>query len=148
MYGSVSDADTYFSTLRYDASSLWASATTQVKTALLNEATILIDRLNFKGCKTEEDQDNEFPRDEATEVPTDIEYATFEIAYSILSGRNIDYERENARKMSVSFGSGKNVRKTEQFVSENIENGIPSERAWDFLLPYLRDPTNIKLERQ
>jgi len=146
MYGTLVDSNTYFSTLRYDRQAIWANSSEAARAACLGEATNLIDMLNFEGDKTDEEQELEFPRDGDTEVPTPIIHAAYEIAYQILSGRDVDIELENVEKVAVAFGQ-RRVDKEKSFVSEAKTNGIPSERAWKLLKPFLRDPHKVKIIR-
>lgn len=99
MYGSLSEADTYFEN---DLSGTWDNYSDAQKTKALNKATEQIDRLKFAGEKYEiaPTQTLQFPRvlytvnetiyyDENLstgdiEVPADVEYATYMQAKHLL----------------------------------------------------------------
>lgn len=102
IYGSLADANTYHST--YDLTGLWAGYSDAQKTAALNRATLLIDRLQFVGERYDEDQELSFPRmfddgikaiiidtdrsSGAVIVPKDVEYATYEQAKFLLDTKD------------------------------------------------------------
>jgi len=143
-YATITEGDTYFSeVLNADA---WDDATSANKTKGLAQATKMIDRLNFKGEKTDDDQDNQFPRDADTEVPQDIKDACCEIALALLDGVDPELEFENLRMVSQGYA---NVRSTynSEIPAEHINAGIPSVTAWRYLKPYLRDMQAVDLSR-
>jgi hypothetical protein len=144
-YISEADADTYFTTYRL-VTSAWDSASSAEKGKALNQATRMIDRLNFQGDKYDADQELQFPRGSDTTIPTDIEEACAECAYSLLDGVDVEYEYENLGNNSMGFA---NVRssKNSSMVPEHKAVGIPSSIAWRLLLPYLRDVDAINLMR-
>lgn len=139
MYGTSAGGDTYFTTRSFDRDSIWSSASDNDKEIALNEATSLIDNLNFAGDKHDEDQENEFPRGDDEVVPTAIEYAAYEIARNILAGRDIDLENETLDAVGV-IGSKHEVKR-ERNISEAKAHAIPSEKAWRLIKPYLREAT-------
>ena len=145
-YGTLNDADLYFLTKRLDPNQLWATTPTHVKEAALEDATRRIDRLNFIGDKTDEGQELEFPRGGDTVVPTKIKEACYEIAYSIVDGKDLEFELESLGEQSASYG-GARVRKDPLYYPEAYLNGIPSFNAWAILKPYLRDNQSIRILR-
>ena len=145
-YGTLSEADTYFLTERFDLSQLWAKETDQNKQAALAMATRAIDQLNFIGDKNDETQELEFPRGADTVVPTQIEHACYERAYCYLDG--IDPEREAELEASLSVAVGPvRERKSSDFIPEHRKHGIPSATAWRLLFPFLRNNRDIVLVR-
>jgi hypothetical protein len=143
-YATRTEAQAYFDErLNTDA---WDDATEANQTKALAMSTKLIDRLNFVGEKTDEDQDNQFPRDNDTEVPNDIKNACSEIALALLDGVDPELEFENLAMVSQGYA---NVRSTydRSFAQEHIVAGIPSVIAWRYLKPYLRDARAIDLSR-
>lgn len=173
-YATVSEANAYFELRLY--SGLWNTKTVQVKTTALEQATRIIDRLNFAGEKhaanlvrqslTGEDgtlqcledailrqiydagatQELEFPRGRDTAIPVDIKIATYEIAFALLDGVEPDSELENLGVVSQGYSS---VRTTydRSFVQEHLNAGVPSATAWRYLKPYLRDGSTVKFSR-
>ena len=109
-------------------------------------ATKAIDRLNFRGEKYDSSQVNQFPRGTDTTVPDDIGQATFEIALALLDGIDPELEAENLGMTSQGYA---NVRSTydRTITVPHMAAGIPSLTAWRYLVPYLRDPSFIKIER-
>lgn len=143
-YATYAEGDTYFDAqLRAEA---WTDATDGDKTKALTEATRIIDRLNYKGAKYDEDQDNEFPRGEDTTVPTDIQYACMEIAYALLDGVEPENELHSLRLSGVTYSNAKAFHQDNSAL-DYIIAGIPSMVAWNYLLPYIRDPNKIRIER-
>lgn len=113
MYGSLSEANTYFST--YNPSAGWSDYSSAQRTAALNRATLLIDRLPYTGKKYDYTQTLQFPRyyydgiesiyfDVNTSgtviVPVDVEYATYEQALFLLDSQ--DNEVIAAMKMGIT----------------------------------------------
>src|SRR5581483_11098509 len=81
-YTDTTEADIYFLT-RVNVP-LWSSTSPDQKLSALRDATRLIDRLNYAGCKTDSSQLLQFPRGDDRDVPADIKIATCEIAYKLL----------------------------------------------------------------
>jgi hypothetical protein len=143
-YGSMEQANIYFDNrLR---SRPWKKAELAARKSALAEATQLIDRLNFAGCKHQSNQLKQFPRDDDVSVPMDIEKACYEIALKLLDGYDPELEVSNLASTSQGYSS---VRDTynRSFVLDHIRAGIPSSKAWELLKPYLRDPNVVKLSR-
>lgn len=109
-------------------------------------ATAAIDRLNYIGSKSSATQENQFPRGGDTEIPADIEKATFEIALALLD--DVDPEMEASNLGAISQGYA-NVRSTydREVPAPHIVAGIPSVTAWRYLVPYLRDPYTVDISR-
>jgi len=141
-YVTVVDAQLYFDKRLNTAA--WDTSDEQLKA--LENATLIIDRLAFKGSRTEESQDNEFPRDGDTTVPTEIQYATAEIALALLDGVDPEIEYSNLNMLSQSYS---NVRSSydRSIPQPHILAGIPSAAAWRLLLPYLVTADTISLYR-
>lgn len=171
MYGSVSEATTYFSKRLH--SEVWDENSLPEKTKALEHATRLIDNLDFVGEKnasyvkreafltttstltTEQEkevweageaQENQFPRGSDTVVPKDIEEATYELAISLLEGKDPEIEFENQSVIAEGFSSVRDT-KDRSFVQEHINAGIPSLAAWSRLRRYLRGRGGISLSR-
>ena len=145
-YGTLVEAAEYFTTKRLDKSDLWSAESNERREIALEEATMLIDTLTFIGERADEDQELEFPRGEDTEVPLDIRRACYEIAYNLLDGRDPDTEIETLNSQSQSIGPSRNRRDVDS-TPYHVLHGIPSERAWRLLCPYLRTNEDIILRR-
>jgi len=174
MYSTVADANTYFDGRLY--STVWSAASTPDKTKAMEQATRIIDRLNFAGEKHAAHlvrfsltgrndfeisltlaqqalvldagltQATEFPRGDDTTVPEDIFLACYEIAIALLDGVNPDEEFNDLGVVSEGYSS---VRTTydRTTVPEHTNAGIPSATAWRYLKPYLRSGHGVKLSR-
>ena len=135
-YATIAEAETYLvaNKLSYSA---WTEATTSEQTVALQVATTIMDRLNFKGEKTEDSQELQFPRDGETAIPQDIKNACTEIAYSLLDGVDIDLERDRQAILFEQYASVK-TSYNPNVVRPHLSAGVPSQVAWDILTPYLR----------
>ena len=145
MYIDITDADQFFNDYVLD-SDAWDIAEYNQKTVALNEATILIDRLNFAGSKNDSAQTLQFPRGTDTVVPDDIKRACCYIALELLDGINLDFEFNNLFLKQHSFGGASSTYDRTSH-AEHVIAGIPSIRAWRLLRPYLRDSREINIDR-
>ncbi len=144
IYGSTDGGDTYFTT-RLDSDD-WDEATDSDKLAALTMATESIDNLNYIGDLTDENQVNQFPRGTDSSVPDEIITATYDIAIILLSGFDIEIETENLWLKERRYAQAKSTYDT-SIASPYILAGIASSTAWRKLVPYLRDPSDIRLNR-
>jgi hypothetical protein len=143
-YGTVAAADTYFGErLNSEA---WERAIAGDRLKALIMAARAIDRLNFIGEKTDDDQDLQFPRGEDTDVPTDILYAAYECAHDFLDGVDMDFEREQLGVVADAY-SGVRATYDSHYTAVHIVAGIPSSQAWSYLQPYIVDPREVTLSR-
>lgn len=143
-YGTQSRATVYFN--KRLNTRVWDEALYNDRDAALIMATRAIDKLNFAGDKNDSEQALQFPRGDDTEIPVDIEYATYEVALALLDGYDPDQEVETLGVLSETY-SGVRSTYDANHVNEHIRAGIPSIEAWDLLRPYLRDPTQVRLSR-
>lgn len=168
-YGNILRANTYFKQ-RID-SSAWTGVDNPSQRRALYQATQIIDRLNFKGTKTDPNQYLEFPRQGQvltptadpytlnptsnwlvytavidTNIPKAIEYACYEIAYALLDGIDPDKEIENLAATGHHYSSVRTTYERTRTL-EHIIAGVPSYRAWTYLRPYLRDGRSINFSR-
>ncbi len=144
-YGSVAGGDEYFlQVLRSDA---WFCATDQQKQQSLYEATEAIDNLNYRGQPTVETQALQFPRGGDTEVPYDILFATYNIAIKMLEGFDPDLEIKQTLYTQQKFGPTESEYNPNRRTPLHLLAGIPSIKAWHKLLPYLREPEAVVVQR-
>ncbi len=164
-YGTIQEADAYFAQRLHERT--WYQSKAIDREKALWAATLIIDALNYKGDKhpvyevlqsnslapneeirvAEASQFLEFPRDADMEVPEEIRVATYEIAYSLLDGKDPDIELEALGIKSYGFQGEAVSHNREQVPIEHIINGIPSTQAWRLLRPYLREDDAIVLSR-
>lgn len=140
-YGTIEEADRYLGK-KIDGKD-WLECST--KEEALIEATRLIDNLYFEGIKTDDDQLLEFPRNDEEEVPRDIKYACFELAFTLIHGVDPDMEIRNQRATMLNYSSLKTMYGDR--IQEHVMAGIPSHQAWGYLRSYLVDPGAINLRR-
>lgn len=144
-YGTINGGHIYFSKrLRTED---WELASDRDRQKALFEATYMIDRLNFKGSKTNLSQKLQFPRDGDTTVPRDVEYAAYEIAIVLLSGYDPEAETRNKEVMTHRFGGASTTYQPYNNPLPYVLAGIPSATAWRFLYPYMRVATTVSLVR-
>jgi hypothetical protein len=166
-YGTISDADTYFGYRLHEY--VWNQSSATMKRNALIAATRLIDMLNYKGYKKAVNdlpdsandatvaaaylsQPLEFPRGSMvgvsdSTVPNDVIRACYEIAYSLLSGKDPEQELENIQVASQAYDRVRTAYDRGQLPLENVINMIPSVIAYNLLLPYLKDSNTIGLAR-
>jgi hypothetical protein len=162
-YGTVTDGDTYFSYKLHET--VWSAANANDRHLALIAATKIIDALNFKGDKhtlfistyaevgdvvylaANASQNLEFPRDGDTTVPLQIEHACYEIARSLLDGRDPETELEALSMTSQGYAALKTQYIREGLPMEHIVNGVPSFAAWCLLRPFLRDVSSFQVNR-
>lgn len=92
-------------------------------------------------------QVHEFPRGTDTVVPDAIVMACYEIAYSLLDGKDPEIELENLGVESHGYSSVRTSYSRTHVPVEHIVNLVPSAIAWRLLRPFLRDDQAVKLAR-
>jgi len=143
-FGTVTEADVYFGVMLHGE--IWERQTPIRKYKALVSATQLVNDLRYAGRKTDESQMLEFPRNGATTVPLAIKQATYEVGLALLKGANVESEYNSLFVSSRGFGSVKTDFDTDS-APEHKKSGIPSLRAWQLLLPYLKPNTDLRLRR-
>jgi hypothetical protein len=143
-YGTVALADEFFEDRLL--TQWWFGSTVRDRERSLIMATRAIDRLNYAGEKTSDDQELQFPRGNDSTVPDDILNAAYECALKYICGVDIDDEIRNIGMGGVQIAGGRGSVKP-SFVPEHLRAGIPSAEAWIYLRPYLRDPYCFVLSR-
>lgn len=161
-YGSTAGAHAYFATRLHEFA--WTQASPQDRPKALFAATQLIDSLGFKGQKAavcalpcgatdaERREANlgqvlEFPRGSDTVVPRDIQIACYEIAHSLLDGKDPEQELEALGITSTGYSSVRTTYDRSKVPIEHLVNGVPNAYAWRLIRPFLRDGEALKLSR-
>lgn len=174
-YGSVEEANEYFATRLHEYA--WSGANPDDRPKALWAATQIIDTLNYKGFKhtvwallqsyglanvphaddpilsrddiraAEAEQPREFPRGADEDVPEAIRVACYEIAHSLLDGKDPEQELENLGITSQGYGSVRTTYQRSQVPIEHLINGVPNAMAWRLIRPFLRDGEAIKVSR-
>ena len=109
-------------------------------------ASEALNRLAYRGVKTDDSQVLEFPRNDDTEIPDEIKKACAEEALSLLQGRDPVRMMEEMRTKERAFDGARKSYDT-TVIPVHIVAGITSGVAWDFLQPYLRDNRSIRIDR-
>ena len=159
-YITARDANNYFATSV--KSGPWDRSSFEEQEKALFEASRLIDTLPLYGTKFIAGQILRFPRHDQTVVdsdpdsetygqdiglvPDDVKEACCLIACAILDG--VDADEEYAQlsitsKRYATLNQGKNT----SMVEAHVEAGIPSKRAFDLLVKYLRVDRSVQLRR-
>jgi len=92
-------------------------------------------------------QNLEFPRGTDTTVPDTIQCACFEIAHSLLDGKDPEIELENLGVVSQGYAAVRTTYSRNQVPIEHLINYVPNALAWRWLKPFLRDEDAIILSR-
>lgn len=142
MYSTLSEANEYFEGRMFSDS--WIISDNARRTQALTHAARLIDRLVFTGDKTDEDQEHQFPRDDETEVPQNIKFASYEIALALLDSKNPEDMDLNVTSEGILSSRASYDR---SFAAPNVVHGIPSGVAWSYILPYLKEQGKISMNR-
>ena len=103
-YVTVAEADEY-NAIR-PSNSTWAALSDSEKEQRLVAASDYLDsQYIFTGKKTDENQPREFPRNGATEIPTAIKKAVFELALqdSLTSNPSAEVKREKVDVLEVEY---------------------------------------------
>lgn len=95
----------------------------------------------------EAEQVLEFPRGTDSLVPDAIRRACYEIAHSLLDGKDPEAELENLGITSQGYGSVRTSYNRSQLPIEHLINGVPNALAWRLIRPFLRDQDAIAISR-
>lgn len=172
-YGTLQEAQDYFDNRLHEKA--WSKAKPLDRPRALRAATIIIDTLAYKGVKAagalymnntprglwtdaairaaEAMQPLEFPRGLSppvppdTDVPEAIRIACYEIAHSLLDGKDPERELENLGISSHGFEGVRTAYDRSLIPVDHIVNGVPNALAWRLIQPFLRDDHAIHLSR-
>jgi hypothetical protein len=160
-YGTLQEANDYFAMRLHETA--WTGSDVADRPKALWAATQIIDTLNYKGYKAavfavlessaaviaeaEASQPLEFPRGADTEVPEAIRRACYEIAHSLLDGKDPELELENLGIISQGYSSVRTTYSRSQVPIEHLINGVPNAMAWRLIRPFLRDGDALVISR-
>lgn len=176
-YGSISEANTYFSNRLHSES--WTTAAADDKPKALLEATRIIDSLRYQGVKhavwsimyeydsttesykkilnnpptrneviaADATQELEFPRGQDASVPQEIEWACYEIALAIIEGFDPEDAIERVNVIRQRYASVATTYAADRQSQEYLVYGIPSARVWRWLKPHLAGENPIRISR-
>jgi hypothetical protein len=92
-------------------------------------------------------QELEFPRGQDTTVPTQIEYACYEIALELLDGFDPEDAVERQNVIRQAYSAVRTTYDNSSSALEYLGYGIPTARVWRMLKPYLTDSRMINFSR-
>lgn len=144
IYGSLEEADNYFGMML--EGQRWVYTERLKRVQALMSATRRIDLLNFIGEKANAAQPLQFPRGTDTVVPVEIRHATYELALALLKGVDPDTEADNLSITVQAYG-GLRSEYDRTSTQPHFKAGIPSQTAWNYLLPYLNPRLEMILRR-
>lgn len=176
-YGSVSDANSYFSNRLH--SDGWEDSLATDRPKALTEAARIIDSLNYRGVKhavwsimyeynattekyekkltdpptrneiiaADATQELEFPRGQDESVPQDIVWACYEIALALLEGFDPEDAMDRLNVVKQHYAAVGTTYDNSNNAMEYLVYGIPTARVWRWLKPYLTDERIIRLSR-
>ena len=134
-YNSVADADSYFDA-RYGYTK-WGVLTTANKEAALVSANQILDLLcQWSGEKTDENQENEFPRDGESEAPEAVKVSELEIAYAIVDTGSTSTDAgdsvEKLKAGSVELGFKVTAKAGNPLVNDTVKTLLSPYGNCDF----------------
>jgi hypothetical protein len=92
-------------------------------------------------------QELEFPRGKDTVVPTEIEWACYEIALALIEGFDQEDAVERLNVLRQAYSAVRTTYAAGSTASEYLVYGIPTARVWRWLKPYLTDSRLIRISR-
>jgi hypothetical protein len=93
------------------------------------------------------EQELEFPRGQDTSVPTEIEWACYEIALALLEGFDPEDAIDRLNIIRQAYSAVRTTYDNSSDAMEYLVYGIPTARVWRWLKPYLTDGRIIKMSR-
>lgn len=93
------------------------------------------------------DQDLEFPRGQDTEVPQEIKWACYEIAFALIEGFDPEDAADRLNIVRQSYSSVRTTYDNSSEAMEYLVYGIPTMRVWHWLKPYLAGVNPINISR-
>jgi len=92
-------------------------------------------------------QELEFPRGKDTTVPTEIEWACYEIAIALLEGFDPEDAIDRGRVVQQAYAQVRTTYDVDNKATEYLVYGIPTARVWNWLKPYLTSSRIINFSR-
>jgi hypothetical protein len=89
----------------------------------------------------------EFPRGQDTEVPEEIEWATYETALALLDGFDPEDAIDRLNVIRQAYSAVRTTYDNSSDAMEYLVYGIPTARVWRWLKPYLTDDRIIRFSR-
>jgi hypothetical protein len=92
-------------------------------------------------------QEKEFPRGKDTVVPTEIEWACYEIALALLEGFDSEDAIDRINVVRQAYSAVRTTYAAENAAIEYLVYGIPTARVWRWLKPYLTLDRLVRFSR-
>lgn len=127
----------------------WDAASEDDQNAALQMASDDIDKLPLRGFRRSTTQLRRFPRDYAPDdlVPEAVKFATCELALEYLKGVDPHKEYELLTRREMVYATIREQRHATR-VEPHVVAGIPSLRAFNLMVPFLRDERSARLVRK
>jgi hypothetical protein len=128
---SIDDADEFFNNRL--TNTYWSNASDDDKIKALNMAIRAINQLNFDEDLIDDDYDSI------------VFEAACLIAVKYLEGYEVDQIRENQTVVSQTYSNVKEIKNN--VALDYYSAGIVSAEAWDLLIPYFKNSTQVRLNK-
>jgi hypothetical protein len=89
----------------------------------------------------------EFPRGKDTVVPTEIEWACYEIALALLEGFDSEDAIDRVNVIRQAYSAVRTTYAADNAAMEYLVYGIPTVRVWRWLKPYLTLDRLVRFSR-
>jgi len=89
----------------------------------------------------------EFPRGKDIVVPSEIEWACYEIALALIEGFDSEDAAEKLNVIRQAYSAVRTTYAAGSAASEYLVYGIPTARVWRWLKPYLTDSRLVRISR-
>lgn len=92
-------------------------------------------------------QVQEFPRGKDTVVPSEIEWACYEIALALIEGFDSEDAIDRINVVRQAYSAVRTTYAADNAAMEYLVYGIPTARVWRWLKPYLSIDRLVRLSR-
>jgi hypothetical protein len=92
-------------------------------------------------------QEREFPRGKDTVVPSEIEWACYEIALALIEGFDSEDAIDRINVVRQAYSAVRTTYAADNAAMEYLVYGIPTARVWRWLKPYLSIDRLVRLSR-
>lgn len=128
---------------------LWDAANENTRLSAMQMASDDIDNLPLRGQQRSATQIRRFPRDYAPDdqIPENVQKACVELALAYIKGVDSHEEYSLLTRREMVYATIREQRET-KFMEPHIVAGIPSLRAFNLMVPFMRDEHDARLVRK
>lgn len=137
------EVDAFFAARLTNAA--WDDLIDADKDKAILQATWIINQLEYKGCKSDENQTNKFPRNDNA-IPQAILDAHSLICNALADEVDVEEEFLGMSGVSSTYANVKHVKQQDSF-QEHTLYGVPSAEAFRLLKPYLLTHQSFRINR-